>query len=73
MARSQELIEKAVALHKLYNEVKELAKENDYGVDFDDYDGSANFNDWLSSACYGEGDESFGINPDGSVWESSSC
>jgi hypothetical protein len=73
MSRSQELVEKAQALHKLYVEVKDLAEEHDYGIEFDTSDGTMEFNDWQSSACYGEGDEGFGINSDGAVWESSSC
>ena len=73
MSRSETLMQKASELTKLFNEVKELADKNQYGVDFDTEDGTLNFDDWLSSSCYGEGDEGFGTNQDGSIWESSSC
>ncbi|YP_010844016.1 hypothetical protein PP427_gp160 [Salmonella phage KM16] len=73
MSRSNELMEKAAALSKLFNEVVELAKDNDYGLEFDTSDGTMEFNDWLSSSCYGEGDDGFGVNADGSIWQSSSC
>lgn len=73
MSRSNELMEKASALTKLFAEVKELATENHYGVDIDIGDGTLTFDDWLSSSCYGEGDDGFGTAPDGTVWQSSSC
>ncbi len=73
MSRSNELMEKAAALSKLFNEVAELAKDNDYGMEFDTSDGTMEFNDWLSSSCFGEGDDGFGVNSDGSIWQSSSC
>lgn len=73
MSRSNELMEKAAALTKLFNEVAGLATENDYGLKFDTSDGTMEFNDWLSSSCYGEGDDGFGVNADGSIWQSSSC
>lgn len=73
MSRSIELQEKAKELAKLFGEVKELAASNDYGLQFDTYDGSIEFEDWLSSSCFGEGDDGFGVNPDGTIWQSSSC
>lgn len=73
MSRSNELMEKAAALTKLFNEVAGLATENDYCLKFYTSDGTMEFNDWLSSSCYGEGDDGFGVNADGSIWQSSSC
>ncbi|WJZ28010.1 hypothetical protein NCTGTJJY_CDS0131 [Serratia phage 92A1] len=73
MSRSVELQTKAQALADLFIEVKALAEENNYGMEFDTYDGTIDFNDWLSSSCYGEGDEAFGVGPKGQVWHSSSC
>ncbi|AAQ81382.1 hypothetical protein PHG31p62 [Aeromonas phage 31] len=72
MARSDVLVEKAKELQKLLIEVNDLASENNYGVQINS-DNSIEFDDWLSSSCYGEGDEAFNIESDGSVWMSSSC
>lgn len=72
MARSDELVQKAKELHKLLVEVDALARGHDYGMEVRS-DGSIEFDDWLSSSCYGEGDEAFNIESDGSVWMSSSC
>lgn len=71
MARSNELVEKAVQLQKLLVEVEALATEHDYGMEINGNE--VDFDDWLSSSCYGEGSESFGVNADGSVWMESSC
>lgn len=73
MSRSNELTEKASQLTKLFGEIKELAAQNSYGVSIDEDDGTLTFEDWDSSSCFGEGDEGFGTNSDGSIWESSSC
>lgn len=73
MSRSTELMEKAVQLQKLLVEVKDLASDNDYGIQIDTYSNTLDFEDWLSSSCYGEGDEGFGVSGDGTLWQSSSC
>lgn len=73
MSRSTELMTKASELTKLFGEVIKLAEQNNYGLEFDTSDGTLEFKDWLSSACYGEGDEGFGTLASGSIWESSSC
>lgn len=72
MARSEILVNKAKELQLLLKEVNDLAAEHDYGIQVND-DSSIEFKDWLSSSCYGEGDEAFNIEADGSVWMSSSC
>lgn len=72
MARSDELIQKAKELQLLLKEVDALATAHDYGMEIRS-DNSIEFDDWLSSSCYGEGDEAFNIESDGSVWMSSSC
>lgn len=73
MSRSTELMEKAVQLQKLLVEVKTLAGEHNYGIEIDTFSDTLDFEDWLSSSCYGEGDEGFGVNADGTLWQSSSC
>ncbi|QAY01098.1 hypothetical protein ZPAH1_orf00078 [Aeromonas phage ZPAH1] len=72
MARSQELIEKAKELAEKIKEVRELASQNDYGMEIEH--GQIRFEDWLSSSCYGEGGEGFTVDEDDNhVWEESSC
>lgn len=71
MARSNELVEKAVQLQKLLVEVEALAAEHDYSMEINGNE--VDFSDWLSSSCYGEGSEAFGVNADGSVWMESNC
>ncbi|UOX40448.1 hypothetical protein OBDJBBDK_00124 [Aeromonas phage AhFM11] len=71
MARSDELVQKAKELQKLLAEVDALAAEHDYGMEINGNE--VDFNDWLSSSCYGEGSEAFGIHADGSVWMESNC
>ncbi|QPI13993.1 hypothetical protein MYO4S_00242 [Serratia phage 4S] len=73
MSRSNELMQKAVELQKLLVEVKNLAEEHNYGIQIDTYSNTLDFDDWMSSSCYGEGDEGFGVSADGSLWQSSSC
>lgn len=73
MSRTTELEQASKELVALYGKVKELAAANSFGVTFDEYDGSIEFEDWLSSDCYGEGNsEAFGVGPNG-PWYSSSC
>lgn len=71
MARSIELVEKSVQLQKLLVEVEALATEHDYGMEINGNE--VDFSDWLSSSCFGEGSEAFGVNSDGSVWMESNC
>ncbi len=71
MARSNELVEKAVELQKLLAEVDALATEHNYGMEINGHE--VDFSDWLSSSCYGEGSEAFGVHADGSVWMESNC
>lgn len=73
MARSDELVQKAKELQVMLKEVNELAAAHDYGMQIDVDNNSIEFEDWLSSSCYGEGDEAFNIESNGSVWMSSSC
>ena len=78
MSRSNELMEKAVQLQKLLTEVRGLASENDYalkinGSEFNDDAFELEFDDWMSSSCYGEGDDGFGVYENGTLWQSSSC
>ncbi len=69
----KELREKAVEAQKIIRELEELARENDFGFEMS-YHGEFTFEDWQSSDCYGEGNsETFGVNPDGTVWITSSC
>lgn len=69
----KELQEKAVEAQKVICELEELARENDFGFTVN-LGGEMVFEDWQSSDCYGEGNsETFGVNPDGSVWLTSGC
>lgn len=69
----KELQEKAVEAQKVIRELEELARENDFGF-IVSLGGEMVFEDWQSSDCFGEGNsETFGVNPDGSVWLTSSC
>lgn len=69
----KELQEKAVEAQKVIRELEELARENDFGF-IVNLGGDMVFEDWQSSDCYGEGNsETFGVNPDGSVWLTSGC
>lgn len=67
-----QLTEKAKEILKLTEELENLARENDFGVNI--YSNSISFDDWLSSDCFEEGNsEGFDVNADGNVWYSSSC
>lgn len=69
-----ELEQAAKELAVLFNRVNELAKADNFGMSFDTYDGTIEFEDWLNSSCYGEEPgRAFTVNPDGSVWQASSC
>ena len=71
MRNTTELESKAKEIQSLMKDLAELASKEDYGVRFeDDY---VVFDDWLSSACYGEGDDGFKVDEDGDVWYSSGC
>lgn len=64
---------KAVEAAKVIQELQELARQNDFGLDIS-CDGEMTFEDWQSSDCFGEGNsETFGVYADGSVWVTSSC
>lgn len=66
------MIAKAKELQSLLKDLEKLAEENDYGIDMDCPD-MIKFEDWQSSSCYGEADDSFSVDRDGNVWESSFC
>lgn len=69
----KELQEKALETQKVIKELEELARENGFGLELNEY-GDLTFNDWHSSDCYGEGNsDTFGVNSDGSVWVTSGC
>lgn len=72
MSRSTELENKAKELSKLIAEVSAIAATNNYGLEIDS-SGEIEFKDWLSSSCFGEGDDGFGVSSTGSIWYSSSC
>ncbi|AHY25105.1 hypothetical protein AVV36_gp143 [Pectobacterium bacteriophage PM2] len=70
---SNELQQAAVELAKLFNKVKTMAADEDFGFNFHS-DGSIEFDDWMNSSCYGEDPgRTFNVEPDGSIWQASSC
>lgn len=68
----EEMTEKAKEILKLTQELEKMAEENSFGLNV--YSDQINFEDWLSSDCFGEGNsEEFGVGADGHIWHSSSC
>lgn len=69
-----ELEKAALELAALYKKVKDMAYDQDFGFELDDYDGEVHFEDWLNSSCYGEDPgRTFAARPDGKIWYPSSC
>lgn len=67
-----EMEQKAKEILKLVQDLEKMASDNDFGLTVDS--DQINFQDWLSSDCYGEGNsEEFGVGADGHTWHSSSC
>lgn len=70
---TDKLAEKALEASKVIRELGDLARENGFGLELNEY-GDLTFNDWHSSDCYGEGNsDTFGVNSDGTIWVTSSC
>ena len=78
MARTDDgvklLKEKATELAKLKALVNELAEDNEFTLESDEYSDGDMYSDWHNSSCYGEesGDD-FGVSPEGNIWYPSSC
>lgn len=74
MSTITELEAAAKELAILYNKVSKMASEQNFGIEFDTYDGSIRFEDWLNSSCYGEeAGREFNVEADGRIWHPSSC
>lgn len=67
---AQELADKAKEIMKLVDALVAEAEQFGFSVSLEN--DAISFEDWQSSACYGEGDDGFTVNSDG-VWYSSSC
>lgn len=74
MSTITELEAAAKELAILYNKVSKMASEQNFGIEFDAYEGSIRFEDWLNSSCYGEeAGREFNVEADGRIWRPSSC
>lgn len=74
MSNVTELEAAAKELAILFNKVSKMASEQNFGIEFDTYDGSIRFEDWLNSSCYGEeAGREFNVEADGHIWHPSSC
>lgn len=74
MSTITELEAAAKELAILYNKVSKMASEQNFGIEFDTYEGSIRFEDWLNSSCYGEeAGREFNVEADGRIWHPSSC
>lgn len=74
MSDVSELESAAKELAILFNKVSKMASEQNFGIEFDTYDGSISFDDWLNSSCYGEeAGRAFNVEADGRIWYPSSC
>lgn len=74
MSNVTELEAAAKELAILYNKVSKMASEQNFGIEFDTYEGSIRFEDWLNSSCYGEeAGREFNVEADGRIWHPSSC
>ncbi|UEP19214.1 major capsid protein [Klebsiella phage vB_KpnM-VAC36] len=74
MSNVTELEAAAKELAILFNKVSKMASEQNFGIEFDTYDGSIRFEDWLNSSCYGEeAGREFNVEADGRIWHPSSC
>lgn len=74
MSTITELEAAAKELAILYNKVSKMASEQNFGIEFDVYEGSIRFEDWLNSSCYGEeAGREFNVEADGRIWHPSSC
>lgn len=74
MSSVTELEAAAKELAILFNKVSKMASEQNFGIEFDTYDGSIRFEDWLNSSCYGEeAGREFNVEADGRIWHPSSC
>lgn len=74
MSNVTELEAAAKELAILFNKVSKMAGEQNFGIEFDTYDGSIRFEDWLNSSCYGEeAGREFNVEADGRIWHPSSC
>lgn len=74
MSNITELEAAAKELAILFNKVSKMASEQNFGIEFDTYEGSIRFEDWLNSSCYGEeAGREFNVEADGRIWHPSSC
>lgn len=67
---AQALADKAKAIMSLVDELTKEAEKEGFGLSLEN--NSICFEDWQSSACYGEADDGFTVDSDG-VWYSSNC
>ncbi|BDU13263.1 hypothetical protein [Escherichia phage phiWec190] len=67
---AQALADKAKAIMSLVDELTKEAEKEGFGLSLEN--NAICFEDWQSSACYGEADDGFTVDSDG-VWYSSNC